>query len=1147
MPIIDLNGKRMKDEDIEFLKKMLKGSLENHIAHFSKCKEEAEMMGEEPAFYDRIQERFRSGLDQLDEKIRSAKEGNRKIKAQDLITQVYAGIGTEVANQLKQEDPAQPGIPKTMKSFIKSEACDWGDKGLAKAFPDEPKLRVPRRDTDAAYKRTEEAFTFATEPLAGIEEIEDYDPTKDSVAALYSGRAGNSGTLVHTVEEHRAKLEGMREDDPNYPQAKSELEQAEEAWAGLVMGGETARGRSVDLRNKEEVSFGDLFETLSRLNEVVLPKNKQGGKLRGFGIIANGVIGSGTFVAPVNLYKTLSKIADGINQVKKVEDPALRKTRAVQLAAFSYQMLVSEHVFADGNGRTCRLFADTILQTFGLPPHTPVKDKVKLVHTMGEAMDFNAGADTFFEGIQKSNRILREERKKAPEVKEEKVSTRKSLLSEIRKEITTEGGRIAESETYKNYIRAMEALDVRMEELGRKDAEEKEHILTGQEKEDLLAKMVRVAETGERFLDSGKAAGKDVSKGVFGMVSRLQTMVSKDYDTINEYKPENPRSLNQLQEDSRTVTIDLRNRNIKTLGHMTSTRIPMTIYGVNGKRRTGVFTKSVKTDVMTKYNALIRKAAKGCPPAAVQELTNLIPKMRQKFVGLGLKKYDGSFVTENDPPEVILGKFLIYGYSVRKKNEGRKLNNRDIRAIFKECGVRENRIPEKAIDSLREGLNELIKNPVNNILTLGLELPNDTRMDQRNTAMSVVAGLLGAGSLLARSDSVRCIDKDGTVTEGTFMDFGKGLDLKGDKSLIRHLREDPLCEKKHRNAVVRSLADLQIIDYLCLNVDRHAGNMMYQVDAAGNVTGIQGIDNDSSFGRRKCGQVENSALRVISKSMAEKVKKLSPEMMRFALRGRGLTDEEVTAAVNRLDDLKSLIRDNTVREVRDDRFADLTNAELFPVDNKMRNAFKGAIKYINEAAHKRISKHIPFESYVDRPVNLSKVSTADRKYTVGGLVDLSESAKRMLTDREADFDVSKINSFGRRSNEFTELLDAVRNVSNIPEFLRRSNQLNEEKYISELHAGETLMVFDEAFNALNEKVRTYLRKKTRERGLDETGKIKGKNDYEKKRIEYAKNVLSLVKEYTDRRVGPVKNADKLEEQALKNRRDQNIRNKAPGL
>jgi len=201
--------------------------------------------------------------------------------------------------------------------------------------------------------------------------------------------------------------------------------------------------------------------------------------------------------------------------------------------------------------------------------------------------------------------------------------------------------------------------------------------------------------------------------------------------------------------------------------------------------------------------------------------------------------------------------------------------------------------------------------------------------------------------------------------------------------------------------------------------------------------------------------------------------------------------------------------------------------------------------YFSKTAENRVSKNIPFESYVEKPVELSKVSSTDRKYTVGGMVDLSERANRMLTDKETNFDVSKINTFGRRSNEFTELLDAVRNVSNIPGFLKQSNQLDEEKFISDLNEGEALMVFDEAFHNLKDKVNTYLRKKTGERGLDETGKIKGKNDYEKKRIEYAKNVLSLVREYTAIRKGPVNKADKLEEQTLKNRRDRNAVNKGP--
>jgi len=1148
MPIIDLKGRRIKEEDIGFLKKMIEGSLENHIAHLIEWKNGAEKRDEDPAFYDRILQHFRHGLDHLQEKVDAANaenEGTRNPSVQDFIASVYSDISTGVVNQLKQENLNQGKTLKTVDSFLTYCAGDWKDRNMEMAYPDDHNLRIELQDTDEGYRQTEERFHFATEPMEGIDDIEDYDPAKESVAALYTGRSGNSGTLKHTVEEYQAKLAEMNEDHPYYRATKQKLQKAEEAKAGLIMGGETARKCSVDFREKPEVTFGDLYSTISTLNRTVMPGNKQGGKLRGDGIISGAITGSGSFVAPVNLYKTLSKIADGINQVKKVEDPALRKTRAIQLAAFSYQMLVSEHVFPDGNGRTCRLFADTILQTFGLPPHIPQKINKEHVKTLGEPMDFDSGAASVFEGIKKSEQILREERDKAPLQEEETSKARQHLLSAIRTGIHLEGEGIAASEAYRNYIQAMEDLDQMMEELGRKDEQDREHMLTGPEKDELLAKMVRAAETGERFLDSGRTAGKDLSRGVFGMVSRLQTLISRDYDTVNEYKPEVLRSLKALQEDSRVVTIDLRNRNIKTLGHMTSTRIPMTIYGVNGKRRTGVFTKAVKTGVMGEYNAIVRRAAMGCSQDAADELMGMIPKMKKKFIDSGFKKFDDSNFTVNDPQEVILGRFLVGALSARKNVGDRNLRSNEIRNLLKLCNVNVEKIPDKAVDVLTKGLNKLIKNPVNSILTAGLVLPEGTRLDHRNSAMSAVAGLLGAGSLLARSDNVRCIDKDGKMIEGTFMDFGKGLDLHGDPSLVRHLKVDPLSDADHRNNVIRSLVELQIIDYLCLNVDRHPGNLMYQVNQEGIITGIQGIDNDSSFGRRRCSQIENAKLKVISKRMADKVMKLSPEMLRFALRGRGLADAEVTAAVNRLNDLKVLIKNNTVRTVRDDKFNELSDDKLFPTENNRNNNIKKTLGFIRKISGRRTTEHIRFEPYEERPVTLSKVSTTDRKYTVGGMVDLSENAKHMLSNRETDFDVSKINTFGRRSTEFTDLLNAVRNVSNIPEFLRRSNQLDEDRFLSDLNQGEALRVFDEAYKALNEKVMIYLRKKTGERGLDESGNIRGKNEYEKKRIAYAKNVLALVKEYRARKNGPVKKAEKVEAQALKNRRDQNIKNKGP--
>ena len=67
MPIVDLNGKRIKEEDIGFLSEMLKGSLENHIYHLTEWQKTAASRAEDPAFYDRILQHFQNGLEQLPE------------------------------------------------------------------------------------------------------------------------------------------------------------------------------------------------------------------------------------------------------------------------------------------------------------------------------------------------------------------------------------------------------------------------------------------------------------------------------------------------------------------------------------------------------------------------------------------------------------------------------------------------------------------------------------------------------------------------------------------------------------------------------------------------------------------------------------------------------------------------------------------------------------------------------------------------------------------------------------------------------------------------------------------------------------------------------------------------------------------------
>lgn len=54
---------------------------------------------------------------------------------------------------------------------------------------------------------------------------------------------------------------------------------------------------------------------------------------------------------------------------------------------------------------------------------------------------------------------------------------------------------------------------------------------------------------------------------------------------------------------------------------------------------------------------------------------------------------------------------------------------------------------------------------------------------------------------------------------------------------------------------LKSLVDIQILDFVCMNIDRHLGNMMFQFEGEGTknprFVGVQGIDNDLSFSYKK--------------------------------------------------------------------------------------------------------------------------------------------------------------------------------------------------------------------------------------------------------------------------------------------------------
>ncbi|MCQ2399201.1 MAG: hypothetical protein MJ072_01700, partial [Clostridia bacterium] len=196
-------------------------------------------------------------------------------------------------------------------------------------------------------------------------------------------------------------------------------------------------------------------------------------------------------------------------------------------------------------------------------------------------------------------------------------------------------------------------------------------------------------------------------------------------------------------------------------------------------------------------------------------------------------------------------------------------------------------------------------------------------VDSRNSAMTAVDKFLGF-NVLANSYKMRLIDGD-KIVEGTFMEEAEGTNfvgLKGDDARLHSGVEtgDDIQIKK-------DLTNLQILDYICGNVDRHAGNMFYKFDNGNpsKLIGIQGIDNDASFStlvsgynKGKLNLASFNSFGVIDRKTADKVSALTESTLKAILSPYGLDGKAVEAAWDRTQLLQQALERNADRKFNKD-------------------------------------------------------------------------------------------------------------------------------------------------------------------------------------------------------------------------------------
>ena len=282
------------------------------------------------------------------------------------------------------------------------------------------------------------------------------------------------------------------------------------------------------------------------------------------------------------------------------------------------------------------------------------------------------------------------------------------------------------------------------------------------------------------------------------------------------------------------------------------------------------------------------------------------------------------------------------------------------------------------------------------------------RVDMRNVAMNQIGDSLGVPDLLARTVPVQ-IQMGENIVDGVAMERVDGVDVanyrKGDiaADITDHLFD---------GIGLKSVADLQILDYICMNLDRHSGNMIYKFDGldTGNpqFIGVQGIDNDYSFigicppADKKLNNfsVALDQISVISEKMADKILHMKTDDITDALVGTTLNKKEIIAAQQRLTRLQEAIENKKIQVVKDEDWKDMKLKDLADYGNifgrltealdKMKNAPDKVRKTVN---YEKIDRVDQFDKGALDNRNIDKYMAAAKETFEQDMLEIAKSER----------------------------------------------------------------------------------------------------------------------------------------------------------
>ncbi len=404
---------------------------------------------------------------------------------------------------------------------------------------------------------------------------------------------------------------------------------------------------------------------------------------------------------------------------------------------------------------------------------------------------------------------------------------------------------------------------------------------------------------------------RDITRRIKSLKSQIKQIdlilntLSKDLRTFNNSKDKDNLTINDIYEDSRVrsdyqVVEEPANNGHKDQGAQNE-RIHVKIKSPSGEVIDGFFTPDNVLESGDTVAKEIRTARSKYGKAASFISTSAIKSFYSKF-------------SRNNKDALTSILFAKEELSMMKYTEAVKYLSKNMGSSLKSYI----NTPEKLkmfVDVASAGFRE--QNKVN--INEGVGIEPGSNINRRNAAMSKMAELLGCPDAIAFSENMK-LTIGGKTYKGTFMKSAKGFDSHNIPKDSLALKAEFDCIESLK--VKKQIGNLQILDYLCGNPDRHGGNMLYDFtegpDGLINLNLPQGIDNDTSWGsadtsKARMTYIPPNRMKVITKDMQQRIMAISPQMLEQVFYGYGFSTAEINAAKARLDSLKDKLTKDTAK------------------------------------------------------------------------------------------------------------------------------------------------------------------------------------------------------------------------------------------